>query len=113
MTPELFHLTKAFTELYDKARYQPFNKSVQVFSQVQPSAGEFDRLMTKVKKKRDGEVRPEPAITLNRLLKNACAMRVGMMYIRPNRLVIHCQGFSATGVVNLAYTHKIHIYVLV
>ena len=67
MTPELFHLTKAFTELYDKARYQPFNKSVQVFSQVQPSAGEFDRLMTEVKK-RDCEVRPEPAITLNRLM---------------------------------------------
>ena len=29
MTPELFHLTKKRIKLHDKAKYQPFNKSLQ------------------------------------------------------------------------------------
>ena len=49
-------------------------KRGSVFSQAQSFAREFDRLMVELKKKRDGEIPLEPAITLNRLLKNASSM---------------------------------------
>ena len=52
------------------------SKRGSVFNQAQSYAREFDRLMVELKKKRDGELPLEPAITLNRLLKNASSMRV-------------------------------------
>ena len=51
-------------------------KRGSVFSQAQSYAREFDRLMVELRKKRDGEIPLEPAITLNRLLNNASSMRV-------------------------------------